>query len=268
MQDDENLYLILEYCPGGDFFTVRQQFDHLKPSVCRYYAAQMVTALERLHKEHVAYRDLKPENVLLDADGQLKLTDLGFAKEIRDLTFTLCGTPDYIAPELVLGKGHDIGVDYWALGVFIYEMMIGIPPFYSDSLLTTYDAIVRFKPPTRGLFERHSGDTDEEARLRVEGKNLIVDLMKKDKTKRLGCLKGGIADIKNHPFFLGIDWHRIENGLDPAPIKPHIIPPEKIPPYSPDQSLEAELEAYHDESDGKTKKFVDPDRDPANFADF
>jgi serine/threonine protein kinase len=215
-----------------------------------------------MHSERSAYRDLKPENILLDHRGQLKLTDLGFAKEITDLSFTLCGTPEYIAPELVLGTGHDRGVDWWALGVFVYEMLIGNPPFYGE-LAQTYESIVRYKPPTQGLFDPQEDDDELEAELRMQAKSLIIELLRKDKTKRLGCLHGGTDDVKRHPFFAGIDWDRIAAGTDDAPVLPQVTPPEACTPHPPDD----EGEETPDASTG-TIDYTNPDSNPDAFKDF
>lgn len=95
-----------------------------------FYITEIVLALEYLHKQKIAYRDLKPENLLVAADGHLKITDFGFAKRIDDRTFTLCGTPEYLAPEIIMSVGHNLGVDWWALGILIFEMLAGYPPFY------------------------------------------------------------------------------------------------------------------------------------------
>lgn len=98
----------------------------------------MVLAFEYMHSLNVVYRDLKPENILLDKDGNLKITDFGFAKVVKDRTYTLCGTPEYMAPEIIQQIGHNTSVDWWALGILIYEMLVGYPPFYDDDPLTIY----------------------------------------------------------------------------------------------------------------------------------
>ncbi|KAH7827713.1 putative protein kinase X [Monocercomonoides exilis] len=255
MQDENNIYLILEYCPSGDFFTLRETYKTIKPSAVRHYAAQLVTAFARLHAEQIAYRDLKPENLLLDGEGQLKLTDLGFAKEITDLSFTICGTAEYVAPELVLCTGHDKGVDWWALGILIYELLMGNPPFFGTPI-ETYEAIVKYRPPMKEF--ENPEDDEKEKELRAAAKALVLELLRKDKTKRLGCLHGGAEDVKNHPFFAGIDWAAMENGLIPAPIPPNAIPAESAPAIIPEDP-----EIPPGEIDP-----TDPDQDPSNLRDF
>lgn len=114
-----------EYVPGGEIFSHLRKKGNFNIETARYYAAQIVLVLEHLHARNIVYRDLKPENLLLDAQGQLKITDFGFAKPVPDVTFTLCGTPEYLAPEIILNTGHSKGVDWWALGILIYEMLMG-----------------------------------------------------------------------------------------------------------------------------------------------
>lgn len=204
MQDEDSIYLIMEYISGGEIFSHLRQRNTFDLDTARYYVAQLITAISKLHSEGIAYRDIKPENLLLDKSGQLKMTDFGFAKKIDDISFTLCGTPEYLAPELVLNSGHDKSVDWWAVGILLYEMMEGFPPFFG-TLTETYQAIIQYAPAFTAI-------TDPDA------KDLITKLLKKNKTKRLGCGAGGAQEVMGHPFFKNLDWKRIELGLDKAPI--------------------------------------------------
>ena len=156
----------------------------------------MVAALSFLHERDIAYRDLKPENVLIDRSGHILLTDFGFAKVVPDdwRTFTLCGTPDYSAPEVILNKGHGKAVDWWALGVLLYEMIAGIPPFFDEDLRQCYKRILdgRITFPS-GLFS-------------PEAKSLITGLLQTDLSRRLGNQHDGVRGIMSHPFFKGVSW--------------------------------------------------------------
>jgi len=131
-QDRDSLYMLLEFVQGGELFSIMQRKFRFPMYPTFFYSACLVDVFEHLHGRHIVYRDLKPENVLIDRTGYLKLADFGFAKRIMDKSFTLCGTPEYLAPEVVLGTGHNKAVDYWGLGILIYEMLVGISPFADD----------------------------------------------------------------------------------------------------------------------------------------
>ncbi len=129
-KDNTHVYLTFEYVQGGEIFRLLRRENLFPNDVALFYITEIVLALEYLHKQKIAYRDLKPENLLVAADGHMKITDFGFAKQINDRTFTLCGTPEYLAPEIIMSIGHNHGVDWWALGILIFEMLAGYPPFY------------------------------------------------------------------------------------------------------------------------------------------
>mmetsp|Transcript_15218 Transcript_15218/g.49953 ORF Transcript_15218/g.49953 Transcript_15218/m.49953 type:complete len:373 (+) Transcript_15218:124-1242(+) len=207
MQDPEALYFVLEYVVGGEFFTHLRSAGRFSEDTTRFYAAEIMLTFEYLHNMDIIYRDLKPENLLLDKQGHLKITDFGFAKQIEHRTYTLCGTPDYLAPEIILNKGHGKPVDWWALGVLIYEMLAGYPPFYDDEPWGTYQKILDGKLDFPSHFSRSSRD-------------LVKKLLQADLTKRYGNLKGGARDIKVHPYFAGTDWGAVVRRELPAPIKP------------------------------------------------
>lgn len=171
-QDDKCVYLILEYISGGDFFGHLRSREKLDESTARFYAAQVLLSFEYLHSMDIIYRDLKPENLLLDEKGNLKIADFGFAKKIEHRTFTLCGTPDYLAPEIILAKGHGKAVDWWTLGVLIYEMLAGIAPFADDDASAIYQKILEGKL----TFPRHFSRS---------AKDLIRKLLTADLTKRV-----------------------------------------------------------------------------------
>lgn len=145
--DHDFLYILLDYIPGGELFTYLRKYRHFDEDMARFYAAEIVLVLEYLHEHQggIAYRDMKPENLLLDAEGHIKLVDFGFAKRLGnnenshpEETYTLCGTPEYLAPEVIQNKGHTTAVDWWALGILIYEFLTGYPPFWHSNPIEIY----------------------------------------------------------------------------------------------------------------------------------
>jgi len=206
-QDPKFLYLVLEYVVGGEFFTHLRNQGQLGASEAKFYAAQVAAIFEYLHEQDFIYRDLKPENLLLDKHGYIKITDFGFAKQVVFKTYTLCGTPEYIAPEVLLNKGHGKGVDWWTLGILMYEMMVGQPPFVDDDPMGIYQQILNGKLNFPRSIEKNA-------------KSLIKKLLVADLTKRYGCLKGGAADVKKHKFFSGLDFAALLNREMTGPIIP------------------------------------------------
>lgn len=201
-QDRENLYLLMEYVPGGEFFNyIRQNFQLSNP-VARFYAAEIILAIEYLHHQKILYRDLKPENILLDERGHIKLVDFGFAKYTNDRTYSMCGTTEYMSPEIVAGSGHDRTTDWWSLGILIYEMLVGCPPWSGhDSHI--FERILR-------------GDIEWPDTIDPLAKDLIEKLLVKDRFTRLGNAQA----IKKHPWFSGVDWNEIAERKHPGPIIP------------------------------------------------
>jgi len=192
-KDNSNLYFVLQYVAGGEMFSYLRREARLTEDESRFHAVQVILALEYLQKMDVAYRDLKPENMLICSNGFLKLTDFGFAKRVRGRMWTLCGTPEYIAPEILLSKGYNKSVDWWALGVLIYEMTAGHPPFFSDTTIKTYEKIV-------------IGDVKFPTHFSLELKDLVRSFLQVNLSKRLGNLRGGAMDIRSHKWFHGINW--------------------------------------------------------------
>lgn len=141
-QDKSFIYFLLEYICGGELFSRLRREGRFANDVALFYACEILLVFEYLHSLNIAYRDLKPENILIGRDGHVKVTDFGFAKNITEKSFTLCGTPEYLAPEIIQNTGHDKGVDWWALGILIYEMIAGFPPFYDENPVGIYEKIL------------------------------------------------------------------------------------------------------------------------------
>ena len=209
-QDERYFQILLEYVPGGELFTYLRSVQQLQADEAAFFAAQVVLMFEYLHSKNIVYRDLKPENLLLDLYGYLKLTDFGFAKVIDGRTYTLCGTPEYLAPEILLQKGHGKPVDWWCLGILLYEMIVGIDPFSDDDPMSVYQNILRGKVKFPNSFDN-------------DAKSLVKHLLASDLAKRYGNLKGGVQDIKEHRFFHSTNWDAILKKS----IKPKYIPKVK-----------------------------------------
>ena len=144
-QDSKMIYFQLEYVPGGELFTLLRNMAIFPIEHAKFYASQIISILEYLHSLNIVYRDLKPENILININGYLKITDFGFAKKVRGKTYTLCGTPEYMAPEVVMNKGHSKPVDWWTLGILFYEMLVGIEPFHDENPMMVYQKILAGK---------------------------------------------------------------------------------------------------------------------------
>ncbi|XP_038988535.1 serine/threonine-protein kinase tricornered-like [Phoenix dactylifera] len=246
-QDQEFLYLIMEYLPGGDMMTLLMRKDILTEDEARFYVGQTVLAIESIHKHNYIHRDIKPDNLLLDRNGHVKLSDFGLCKPLdrtsfpnlsdpdymigkninplleseerlnsypaprrtqqeqllhwqknrRMLAYSTVGTPDYIAPEVLLKKGYGMECDWWSLGAIMYEMLVGYPPFYSEKQMLTCRKIVNWKTHLK---------FPEEAKLSPEAKDLICKLLC-NVEQRLGTR--GAHEIKAHPWFKGIQWDRL-----------------------------------------------------------
>ncbi|KAF8859788.1 camp-dependent protein kinase A [Acephala macrosclerotiorum] len=236
--DHDSLYMLLDYCPGGEVFSYLRKAKRFDENTSRFYAAEIVLILEFLHeREGVAYRDLKPENLLLDAEGHIKLVDFGFAKRLGNReTYTLCGTPEYLAPEVIQSKGHTTAVDWWALGILIYEFLTGYPPFWNSNPIEIYKQIVS-KPvhfPT-------------EPAISPEAKDIIRQFCTVDRSKRLGNISGGAARVKEHPFFNGIVWEEVYYKNYKGPIIPPIRYPGDAQCFDTYPDEKAGREVYSDE---------------------
>ena len=204
--------MLLEYVGGGELFSRLRKEGRFANDVALFYACEILLVFEYLHSLNVAYRDLKPENVLIDKYGHVKLTDFGFAKEVPDRTFTLCGTPEYLAPEIIQSKGHGKEVDWWALGILTYEMTAGFPPFYDENPYAIYEKIL-------------SGRIEFGKAFNPIVKDLIKKLLQADIAKRYGCKRAGSEEIKNHRWFKGVSWESVYRREIPPPWAPKLANP-------------------------------------------
>nr|CAD7412305.1 unnamed protein product [Timema cristinae] len=243
-RDTKYIYFLMEACLGGDVFTVLQKHKKFQDNTARFMVACVVEALVFLHDRGFIYRDLKPENLLIDSTGYIKMTDFGFAKRIgtSGKTWTFAGTPEYVAPEIILNRGHDRSVDYWALGVLIYELLSGSPPFRGTDHLKTYGLILKGIESVKGFPKE----------ITKEAKGLIRKLCRVVPTERLGYQKNGIVDIKNHKWFNDFDWEALKQRSLPAPI---VQPVKSNTDTSNFDKYEREKEIPPDEISGWDKDF-------------
>ncbi|XP_054264238.1 cAMP-dependent protein kinase catalytic subunit alpha-like [Macrosteles quadrilineatus] len=209
-QSNFHLYFFMPLITGGDVFTHLQIFGKFDEKLSKFYAAQVVLALEFLQYCDVIHRDLKPENILIDRLGFIKLTDFGFAKKVTTRTYTFCGTIEYAAPEIILGKGHGKAVDWWSLGVLIAEMTSGRVPFTSNDELETFEQITNSEYKMPDYFS-------------PELRKLLKGLLQKYPTRRIGNLWRGVREIKSHLWFTGVNWMDLLNR-------------KVVPPFIPDSS--------------------------------
>jgi len=216
-QNDSSLYMLIELVQGGELFSVihTETRDGIPNINARFYAACILESLSHLHHRHITYRDLKPENILIDSKGYSVLVDLGFAKIVMDKTYTLCGTPEYLAPEIILSKGHDKGVDYWALGVLIYEMVVGRSPFYAYGS----DQVSLFKRIVQVKYTFPTGVVDELAQ------DMITKLIVRRQSNRYGCLARGDMDVRDHPWLIPLNADLLLKRQIRAPWVPQLKNP-------------------------------------------
>jgi len=210
-QTPDKLYMILDFINGGELFFHLKKEGRFSEERVRLYVAEITLAIEHMHKLDIVYRDLKPENILLDMEGHITITDFGLSKEIvsDDAAHTFCGTPEYLAPEVLRGTGHGKAVDWWSLGTLMYEMLTGLPPHYSQNINVMYKKIL-------------TAELKFPAFISPEAKNLLEGLLQRDVGKRFGSGPKDADEIKSHPFFGNLNWKDCEQRKIIPTFKPKI----------------------------------------------
>ena len=241
-QSPEKLYLALAFVNGGELFHHLQKEHTFEANRARFYTAELLCALECLHGFNVIYRDLKPENILLDYTGHIALCDFGLCKldmKDQDKTNTFCGTPEYLAPELLHGNGYTKAVDWWTLGVLLYEMVTGLPPFYNENTNEMYRRILS-DPLVFPDSLRPTSHSDRHRDLR----DLLTRLLDRRPDMRLGAK--GSEEIKAHDFFREIDWRKLLARKYEAPFKPNVLNALDTANFDTEFTSEAPTDSYVD----------------------
>ncbi|KAL7668977.1 hypothetical protein ACOME3_009653 [Neoechinorhynchus agilis] len=209
-KDALHLYIFLEYVEGGELYRYIKAFKKFSADVTRFYVVEVICAIVYLHSKHIIYRDLKPENVILDLEGHLKLIDFGFAKYVTHSTWTLCGTLKYLAPEIICKRAYTKAVDWWTLGIMTFEMMTGNPPFNDQSVEDVSNQILH------GTVQ-YPVDIDGDA------KEFVRRLLVREPHRRMGSSRNGSAEVKRHQWFRSLSWSNIEAKKVDPPIVPAVL---------------------------------------------
>jgi len=200
-QSESKIYLVLDYVPGGELFGRLKEDGKFSENRCRLYSAEIILGLGHLHSLGFVYRDLKPENILVDANGHLKITDFGLVKGKMGptgTTSTFCGTPEYIAPEILQQLPYTKAVDWWSFGILLFEMLTGLPPFYDENMTKMYKSIMS-DPIT---FPHY---------VSANARDLILRLLERNPSQRIGSGERDYEEIKAHPFFSSFNWEDVMN---------------------------------------------------------
>ncbi|KAM6136032.1 cGMP-dependent protein kinase 2 isoform 1-T1 [Phoenicopterus ruber ruber] len=242
-KDSKYVYMLLEACLGGELWSLLRDRGSFDEATTKFCVGCVTEAFDYLHHIGITYRDLKPENLILDAEGYVKLVDFGFAKKIGSgqKTWTFCGTPEYVAPEVILSKGHDFSVDFWSLGILVYELLTGSPPFSGADQMMTYNLILK------GIEK-----LDFPKIITRRPEDLIRKLCRQNPTERLGNLRNGINDIKKHRWLSGFNWDGLKEKKLTSPLKRELSGPTD---YSYFDSYPPEEGTPPDELSGWDKDF-------------
>lgn len=241
----QTLYFLMEPALGGELYaTYNRKGFHGSEKHARFYIAGTVCAFEHCHERRILYRDLKPENLLINENGMVKLTDMGLAKFVIGKTYTTCGTPDYFAPELIASTGHTNAVDWWTLGILTFELMSGHPPFESAYPMQIYSKVMKgiskvpFPPKCQGPVGE-----------------LVKALLKKEPSERLPMRPGGVKNIREHKWYSGFEWEALKNSTMEAPYKPVVKSKKDIANFcARKEDMPRQIE-YKDDGTGWDKEF-------------
>lgn len=227
-QTETRVYFVMEYVSGGDLM-LHIQKEQFSPKRAKFYAAEVLLALEYFHKQGIIYRDLKLDNILLTLDGHVKVADYGLCKEemwFGNTTSTFCGTPEFMAPEILLEQRYGRAVDWWAFGILIYEMLLGQAPFRGDDEDEIFDAILEDEP----LYPIH---------MPADSVSILHRLLTRDPAKRLGSGERDAEEIKAHPFFRDTNWDAMFKKQVPTPFKPTLSSPLDLRNFDEEFTREA-----------------------------
>lgn len=209
---DSELLMVTDFCPGGELFFHLHNIGRFTEDQARFYFTEILLAIEYLHKQKIIFRDLKPENTLIDVDGHIKLIDFGLAKDdTGDRLHSFCGSHEYLSPEMLRKNGYTKSVDFYSLGSFLYEMLTGLPPFFDKDRKKLYDRIL-------------NEDLKIPKYLSLEAQSLLRGLLRKDPTLRLGSILG-IKEIKDHMWLAKVNWDSISKKKVPPPFRPNSSKP-------------------------------------------
>jgi len=236
-QSEGKLYMVLNYLPGGELFYRLKREGRFSVERVRLYTAEIALGLGHLHSMDMIYRDLKPENILLDEVGHVCLTDFGLSKEMvstPNAARTFCGTPEYLAPEILQGVGHGKAVDWWSLGTLVFEMLTGLPPFYSRNVNHMYEKILKAELRCPSY-------------LSADVVSLIQGLLVRDPLRRLGSGPGDVKELEKQPFFTSLDFSKVDRKEYTPIYKPNIGSDTDVanfdPTFTGEQAVDSVIDA-------------------------
>jgi len=233
-QTPEKIFFVMQFMRGGELFQHLKNAKRFPEARAKFYVALIASAIGHLHSKDIIYRDLKPENILMDDDGYVYLTDFGMAKFLKKdtLAMSFCGTPEYLAPEIITGEGHAKEADWWSLGILAFETMFGIPPFYHQNQSTMYELIKDSKLKFPAIPE-----------VSEEGKDFIRKLLVREPKKRLGSVND-VDELKSHPWFKDIDWDLLYQKKIEPPFKPRIAGDNFLDNFDEEFTKEDPINSY------------------------
>lgn len=220
-QTEKKLHLVMDLCPGGELFFHLHNLGRFTEDQARFYFGEILLGIEYLHQNGIIYRDLKPENILLDIDGHIRLTDFGLSKQgisHSGQTYSFCGSPEYMSPEMLRGQGHGRAVDYYSLGALLYEMLTGLPPFYDSNRSKMYWKVLNEDLNLPGYISK-------------AGRDLLSEMLIKDPAQRMGSVNG-FYEVKGHPWCSKIQWDKLLKKRILPPFRPNLRVSNFDPEYT------------------------------------